>query len=51
MLQKVKHHLDGDAQHEAEEQLVLLEQAAADIAVQRVCDVCHQVADPCRQCI
>ena len=38
-------YLDRDAQHEAEQQLVLFKQAAAHVAVQGVGDVSPQVAD------
>ena len=34
-------YLDGNAQHEAEEELVLLKQAPADIAIQGVCHILH----------
>ena len=40
------YYLDGDAEHEAEEELVLLEEAAADVAVQGVGDILHQGAYP-----
>ena len=39
-------YLDGDTEHEAEEELVLLKQAAAYIAVQGVGHVLHQAVDP-----
>lgn len=48
----VRHcYLDGNAKHEAEQQLVLLEQTSADIAVEGVGDVGHQVCDTYRQCV
>lgn len=42
-------YLDGDAEHEAEEQLVLLEQAPAYVAVQGVGHIFHKGGDACRQ--
>ena len=41
----MQHYLDGDTQHEAEQQLVLLKQAPADIAVEGIGDVGHQIGD------
>ena len=37
--------LDRDAEHEAEQQLVILKQAAADIAVEGVRHIFHQGVD------
>ena len=42
-------YLDGDTEHEAEEELVLLKQAPAYVAVQGVGHILHKGADPASQ--